>query len=124
MDDEQKKDESKVQADNNSIAVGGINIGGSVGGNITIGHSGYTSDEVSVLITQIKSTFQPKPFDGRSPYKGLDVFDEEDAELFFGREKLVEDKGFSHGIRYRSIRKRKVVACASGVDPCLKIWRT
>ena len=91
MDDEQKKDESKVQADNNSIAVGGINIGGSVGGNIIIGHSGYTSDEVSVLITQIKSTFQPKPFDGRSPYKGLDVFDEEDAELFFGREKLVED---------------------------------
>ncbi len=91
MDDESKKNDPKVQAEDNSIAVGGINIGGNISGNITIGHSGYTSDEVSVLITQIKSTFQPKPFDGRSPYKGLDVFDEEDAELFFGREKLVED---------------------------------
>jgi hypothetical protein len=35
MDDENKKDEQKVQANNNSIAVSGINIGGSVGGNIT-----------------------------------------------------------------------------------------
>ena len=39
----------------------------------------------------ITSRFQTKPFDGRCPYKGLDVFEEEDAELFFGRERLVED---------------------------------
>jgi WD40 repeat protein/transcriptional regulator with XRE-family HTH domain len=50
-----------------------------------------SSEVVSFLFTQISSTFQTKPFDGRCPYKGLDVFEEEDAELFFGRESLVED---------------------------------
>ncbi len=90
MDDESNKNTSGVQADNQSIAIGGITVGGDVSGNITIG-TGYTSDQVSALITQIKSTFQPKPFDGRCPYKGLDVFEEDDAELFFGREKLVDD---------------------------------
>ncbi|MCI0608410.1 MAG: hypothetical protein L0Z71_05035, partial [Anaerolineae bacterium] len=91
MDNENEKDEPKVQAENNSIAIGGMSIGGNVG-DIRIGHiTGYTAEEVSVLIAQIKSTFQPKPFDGRCPYKGLDVFEEEDAELFFGREKLVDD---------------------------------
>jgi energy-coupling factor transporter ATP-binding protein EcfA2 len=89
MSDENKKDEPKVQADNNSIAVGNISAGGNIG-DINI-NTGYTANQVSVLITQIQSTFQPKPFDGRCPYKGLDVFEEEDAELFFGREKLVDD---------------------------------
>ena len=80
-----------IQAENNSIAIGGISVGGNVG-DIRIGHTiGYTAEQVSTLITQISTTFQPKPFDGRSPYKGLDVFEEEDAELFFGREKLVKD---------------------------------
>src|SRR5215208_4818097 len=79
-----------VQADDNSIAVGEIHIGGDVGGSIKIGH-GYTAEEVSVLLTKITSGFRPKPFDGRCPYKGLDVFEEEDAELFFGRERLVDD---------------------------------
>jgi energy-coupling factor transporter ATP-binding protein EcfA2 len=91
MDNEDKEDQPKVQADNNSIAVGGISIGGDIRGNITIGHTGYTVEQVSVLLTQITSTFQPKPFDGRCPYKGLEVFEEDDADLFFGRERLVED---------------------------------
>jgi WD40 repeat protein len=52
---------------------------------------GYTAEQVANLLTQIQSTFQPKPFDGRCPYKGLDAFEEEDADLFFGREKLVAD---------------------------------
>jgi WD40 repeat protein len=90
MEDEHEKDDPQVQADDNSIAIGGITIGGDLSGAITIGH-GYTAEQVSVLLTQITSTFQPKPFDGRCPYKGLDVFEEEDAELFFGRERLVED---------------------------------
>lgn len=72
-----------------------IHIDGNVSGStIHIGDTlktGYTPEEVSVLITQIQSTFQPSPFDGRCPYKGLDVFNEEDAEFFFGREKLVDD---------------------------------
>src|SRR5215207_4748910 len=91
MDNENKEDQPNMQADNNSIAIGGISIGGDVSGNITIGNTGYTVEQVSVLLTQITSTFQPKPFDGRCPYKGLEVFEEEDAELFFGREKLVDD---------------------------------
>ena len=92
MDSTGNVDSSNIQAEGNSIAIGGLSVGGSVGGDIRIGHTiGYTSEQVSTLITQISTTFQPKPFDGRSPYKGLDVFEEEDAEMFFGREKLVQD---------------------------------
>lgn len=92
MSDENKANASNVNAENNSIAIGGLQIDGDVSGNITIGNTtGYTAEQVSVLITRISSTFQPKPFDGHCPYKGLDVFEEEDAELFFGREKLVDD---------------------------------
>jgi len=54
-------------------------------------YKGFTAEQVSTLLMQITSTFQEKKFDGRCPYKGLDVFEEEDAEIFFGREKLVED---------------------------------
>ncbi len=89
MTDDAQQDQ-RIDAENNSIAFGSISVGGDVG-DIRIGHTiGYTSEQVSTLITQISTTFQPKPFDGRSPYKGLDVFDEGDAEMFFGREKLVE----------------------------------
>jgi WD40 repeat protein len=84
-------DKQSIQADNNSVALGNISVGGSVAGNLTIGITGYTAEQVSTLITQISTTFQPKPFDGRSPYKGLDYFEEEDAELFFGREKIIDD---------------------------------
>jgi WD40 repeat protein/energy-coupling factor transporter ATP-binding protein EcfA2 len=83
---------SRRKAGDNKVAVGNItSVSGEVnvaGGDI---YKGYTADQVSVLVTQITTTFQPKPFDGRCPYKGLDVFDEEDAQLFFGREKLVDD---------------------------------
>ena len=48
-------------------------------------YKGYTAKQVSVLLKQITTTFQPKKFDGNCPYKGLDVFEEEDADLFFGR---------------------------------------
>src|SRR5262245_59041564 len=83
---------SRVQADNNSIAFEELHVGGNVGGDIRIGHTiGYTAEQVSILLTQITSTFQPKKFDGRCPYKGLEVFEEEDADLFFGRERLVHD---------------------------------
>jgi WD40 repeat protein/energy-coupling factor transporter ATP-binding protein EcfA2 len=92
LSDENKANASNINAENNSIAIGGLQVDGDVSGNITIGNTtGYTAEQVSVLITRISSTFQPKPFDGRCPYKGLDVFEEEDAELFFGREKLVDD---------------------------------
>ena len=88
-DKQEEIKKQNVQAEDNGIAIGSIDIGGDVSGSITIG--GYSAEEVSDLLEQITSTFQPKPFDGRCPYKGLDVFEEEDAELFFGREKIVDD---------------------------------
>src|SRR5258706_117173 len=79
-------------ANESKIKVGNItDISGEViiaGGDI---YKGFTAERVSILVKQISSTFRPKPFDGRCPYKGLEVFEEEDAELFFGREKLVND---------------------------------
>lgn len=54
-------------------------------------YKGFTAEQVTVLIDQIKTGFREKNFDGTCPYKGLDVFDEEDAELFFGRKELVKD---------------------------------
>jgi len=91
MSDKGEIKSQKVQADEDSIAVGSIDIGGDVSGTISIGSTGYTAEEVALLIEQIRSTFQPREFDGRCPYKGLEVFEEEDADLFFGREKFVED---------------------------------
>ena len=91
------QDRQNNQVENNSIAFGDIRLGNikDVSGEVNIAagniYKGYTAEQVSMLVTQISATFQPKPFDGRSPYKGLDYFEEEDAQLFFGREKLVED---------------------------------
>jgi WD40 repeat protein/energy-coupling factor transporter ATP-binding protein EcfA2 len=70
-----------------------INIGGDVVGRdkITQTTIGYTVEQVSSLLTQISRTFQPKPFDGRCPYLGLDAFSEDDADRFFGRETLVSE---------------------------------
>ena len=78
-------DKSQIKVGDISDNSGEVNI---AGGDIV---KGYTAGQVSVLLAQITSTFQAKPFDGRCPYKGLDVFEEEDAELFFGREKSVDD---------------------------------
>jgi WD40 repeat protein len=90
MADDRQGDQN-IHAEENSIAFGEISVSGNVG-DIRIGHTiGFSSDQVSTLITQISTTFQPRPFDGTCPYKGLDVFEEEDAELFFGRETLIED---------------------------------
>jgi WD40 repeat protein len=83
-----------LQAGHHSTAAGDIHVNGSIEGSLIIGSNnvvGYTTEQVSVLIKEISNTFQPKSFDGRSPYKGLDYFEEEDADLFFGREKLVEN---------------------------------
>ena len=84
---------ARKKASGNKVEVGDISeISGEVsiaGGNI---YKGFTAEQVSVLIQQITTTFEPKKIDaGRSPYKGLDVFEEEDAELFFGRERIVAD---------------------------------
>src|SRR5512139_4110029 len=79
---------------------GGVNVDGqqvTIGGDV-VGRDkivsttyGYTTEQVSTLLTQISSTFQPKPFDGRCPYLGLAAFAEDDADRFFGRETLVSE---------------------------------
>jgi hypothetical protein len=69
-----------------------VNIGGDVvGRDKIVATYGYTVEQVSTLLTQISSTFQPKPFDGCCPYMGLDAFSEDDADRFFGRETLVSE---------------------------------
>lgn len=52
---------------------------------------GYTAEQVRVLIADLRASYQPKPFDGRSPYVGLASFQEQDADRFFGREKLTQE---------------------------------
>jgi hypothetical protein len=72
-------------------------------------HRGFTAKQVSVLHAQITSTFPSKPFDWRRPYKGLDVFEEEDAGLFFGREKLIEDLPSGSACYSACTRRRWIV---------------
>jgi WD40 repeat protein len=94
MDNESSVENSNVQAEGNSIATGNVSFGGSVHGSVIFGsHNvvGFTSEQVSALIAQISTSFDPKPYKGPCPYRGLEFFREKDAELFFGREKLVED---------------------------------
>src|SRR5689334_9600486 len=80
-----------IRAGNNSVAFGNLTVGGSVDGDLIIGNRGYTADEVAVLFKEFSAYYQPRPFDGHCPYKGLEVFQEKDAELFFGREKLIAE---------------------------------
>jgi hypothetical protein len=69
-----------------------VNIGGDVIGRDKIVTTyGYTIEQINTLLTQLSTQFQPRPFTGRCPYKGLDVFTEDDADLFFGREWLVAE---------------------------------
>jgi hypothetical protein len=74
-----------------NVKVGAIkDVSGEVniaGGDI---YRGFTAEQVSVLHAQITSTFPTEPFAWRRLCKGPDAFEEEDAGLFFGREKLIE----------------------------------
>ncbi len=49
----------------NLDAGGDVSIGGDVVGRDKITTIGYTIEQVTTLLTQISSTFQPKPFDRR-----------------------------------------------------------
>jgi hypothetical protein len=75
---------------------GGAYVEGSVtlsGGGSFIGRDayyGYTAEQVRALIATIRRADQPKTWDGRIPFKGLNPFREADAHFFYGREALVE----------------------------------
>ncbi|MEM7126519.1 MAG: hypothetical protein AAF702_09350 [Chloroflexota bacterium] len=78
-----------IHADKGFVNLGEIHVSGDlVSGDKYVG---YTSDQVSTLITQIRTTFQPKPFDGTCPYVGLASFGVEYGKLFFGREKTIKE---------------------------------
>ncbi len=83
--DDKKTVETRIKTGNIADVNGEINI---AAGNI---YKGFTAEQVSLLIEQFTSTRQAKKFDGRPPYKGLESFDEDDFEVFFGREKLVHE---------------------------------
>ena len=85
MEEKQNKDKPSIQAEDNSIAVGGISIDGDVSGSIAIGHQQNT------YITDIKSVEGLPPEPGDPPYMGLHYFSEENADLFFGREALTQE---------------------------------
>jgi len=80
----------QIDTDGGAVIKGDVNVGS---GSTFAGRDivGYTIEQVSALLAQIGSTFQPKPFDGRCPYLGLDAFSEDDADRFFGREKLIDE---------------------------------
>jgi WD40 repeat protein len=50
---------------------------------------GYTYEQAVALVEQIRRAGQPEVWDGRAPYVGLAAFQEQDAALFFGRERLI-----------------------------------
>ena len=52
---------------------------------------GYTFEQVMALIDQIGRATEPRRYDGRPPYRGLTSYQEGDAELFYGREQLLEE---------------------------------
>jgi len=70
-----------------SIGAGASNV--AVGKDITQ-IIGYTAEQVSVLIAQVRTADMPRTWDGRIPYLGLAAFQEADAGFFFGREALVD----------------------------------
>ena len=56
------------------------------GGNLYLG---MEAQQVQELLHQIAQDYQPRPFSGECPYVGLAAFTEQEAEMFFGRERLV-----------------------------------
>lgn len=78
-----------VETRGGSYIAGNVSVAGNFAGRDIV--HGFTSADVAHLMEQLRTTFQPKPFDGRSPYVGLEPFQEADADRFFGRERLVAD---------------------------------
>lgn len=94
-----------------------------VGTNIQlVKYVGYTVDQISVLLAEIRITYQVKPLDGRSPYVGLASFREQVADCFFGRQDLIAElppartEG-SGNLYCRPVGQRQIVTVACRVAP-------
>ena len=66
-----------------------------VAGDAEIGHVGdvygYSADQVAVIIAEMRQESQPKVGNGRNSYRALNVFREEHAAYFFGRDGVIND---------------------------------
>ena len=63
-----------------------VNVGRDVIGTL----QGYSHEQVLELVNALWKEKEQPSFTGRIPYKGLEAYQEGDADLFFGREKLTE----------------------------------
>ena len=90
--DGQTTDESPANQ-GDTITVGNIEQSRAVaiGRGATAVYQGLTIDQVAALVVELQNQDQPKVWDGRVPYLGLNAFQESDAEFFFGREELVDE---------------------------------
>jgi hypothetical protein len=77
-----------ITTDGGAYVVGSVHAGGDFIGRDA--YYGYTAEQVRVLIAEIRREDQPRVWDGRVPFMGLNSFREADAHLFFGRERLVD----------------------------------
>ena len=68
--------------------VGTVEEGGTV---IGVQYQGLSIEEVEALFEKWKKGEEKPVWDGRFPYRGLEAFQEKDAEFFFGRDSLIND---------------------------------
>jgi archaellum biogenesis ATPase FlaH len=64
-----------------------VNVGRDVIGTL----QGYSHEQVLELVNALWKEKEQPSYTGRLPYKGLEAYQEGDADLFFGREKLTEE---------------------------------
>ena len=83
-------DQQRINTDGGAFISGGIDTqGGTFVGRDQYQYVGYTYEQVITLIETTRERDQLPTWNGHQPYLGLNAFQEGDAELFFGREKLV-----------------------------------
>jgi len=85
MTEQEEPQKGRVQADDKSVAVGDIRVGGSAG-NISISNVTHVYN----TLAENKST-DVEPAEGEPPYMGMRYFDTADAGLFYGREALTRE---------------------------------
>ncbi len=85
MVEQEEPQKGRIQADDKSVAVGDIRVGGNAG-SISI------SNVTHVYNTPVENApTDAEPAEGEPPYMGMRYFDIADAELFHGREALTRE---------------------------------
>jgi hypothetical protein len=89
-----------------NVKEGGVRFEGKMTGGTVVGRDQYvtyglTTEEVAVLVAELKRVNQPIVWNGRIPYIGLSAFQESDAQFFFGRESLMDKRYRQQGVENR-----------------------